>query len=799
MRLPPALRLIPVAAAAWTVALTATLVPATAPALALGLWTAVAGGLAVLAARARRRPARVPRRPRGAVTLSGVVVVLALSGAAGSASHVALAEPQRAEAARFGLEGGRSLVLQADVVGKIERRASGEWEFDAVATRLSTGPVTDDVRIEVTVRVSPAEVTDATRLDVGARVEVAGTARPAPPGARAVLAVSASRGVQVLQAPAGPFAVAADLRRGLVRASSGLPEPGAGLIAGLAVGDTSAVDAELNEAMKAASLSHLTAVSGANCAIVVGLAFVVIAAAGGSRAARVWGAIVALGGFILLVTPEPSVLRAGTMALIAMLAVLRGRTAAGAALLCVAVTVLLVADPWLASSLGFALSTVATGSLLLWARPLAEGLARFVPRVLALGLSVPLAAQLACGPLIVLITPAVSVYGVAANLLAAPAAPAATVIGLAACLAAPLPALQSGLTALAWLPAAWIAGTAEVFAHLPGGRLDWLGGPMGVLTLGSASLAVGLLIALPDRTRHPQGTRRSRAVRVAAASVPAVTVGIAAGSAALSGTAGRLTLPPAWSVLACDIGQGDALLVRSAGAVALIDTGPDPALLESCLARAGIDRIDLLVLTHFDLDHAGGLSAVLGRVGTTVHGVPGSPEAERALRELTAAGSRLVAGHAGRAGALGDARWRVLWPPAQSRAFGPGNDASVVLEVRGGGMPASVFLGDLSRTPQMALTRSGVLEPPYDIVKVAHHGSADQYPELYAALQPRVAVISVGAENTYGHPRAEILEVLHGLGARVARTDRAGMVALWRGEDALDLWREHAEEVVPAR
>ena len=125
--------------------------------------------------------------------------------------------------------------------------------------------------------------------------------------------------------------------------------------------------------MKESSLSHLTAVSGANCAIVVGLAFGAVAAAGGSRAARVAGGVVALIGFVLLVTPEPSVVRAAAMALIAMLGVLLGRTGAGIAVLCLAVTVLLVADPWLAGSLGFALSAVATGSLLLWARPLAPG------------------------------------------------------------------------------------------------------------------------------------------------------------------------------------------------------------------------------------------------------------------------------------------------------------------------------------------------------------------------------------------------------------------------------------------
>ena len=337
---------------------------------------------------------------------------------------------------------------------------------------------------------------------------------------------------------------------------------------------------ELDAAMKESSLSHLTAVSGANCAIVVGLAFGAVAAVGGSRRARVAGGVVALIGFVLLVTPEPSVVRAAAMALIAMLGVLLGRTGAGIAVLCLAVTVLLVADPWLSGSLGFALSAVATGSLLLWARPLATGLARRMPRAMALALSVPLAAQLACGPLLVIITPTVPLYGVIANLLAAPAAPIATIVGLAACLTAPLPWVQSGLTAIAWLPAAWIAGTAQTVSSLPGDQVPWLEGWTGVAALAAVSVAIGAVIVVPRLRRAGRASTPQR-VRAAAVLLLAVVAGVLAGGAALASVAGRWTLPAEWSILACDVGQGDAVLLRSAGAVALIDTGPDPEPLDT--------------------------------------------------------------------------------------------------------------------------------------------------------------------------------------------------------------------------
>lgn len=782
-------RLVPVAAAAWATALATTFVPIIAGPVALTLW-ASAGALVVTMARRRTQPA--PSRSR--LGRRGVVIgVLLLVAAAATASHVALAQPARDGAAGLAVSGGRALTIDATVTGKVERRASGHLEFDAVASRIQAGDSGRPVRIEITVRVQPDDVERAGSLDVGAVIEARGTARPARPGERAVLDVSASQGVTVTRPPTGVLAVAADLRRGLIASVAGLPEPGAGLVPGLAVGDTVLVGGELDSAMKASSLSHLTAVSGANCAIVVGLAFAAAAAAGASRGVRVCSGLAALAGFVVLVTPEPSVVRAAAMAAIAMLGVLLGRPGVGMAILSLAVTVLLVADPWLASSLGFALSAVATASLLLFARPLAVGLTRHMPRALALAIAVPLAAQLACGPLLILIEPTVPLYGVVANLLAAPGAPVATIVGLAACLAAPLPWLQSGLAAIAWLPASWIAGTATTFATLPGGGLPWLEGWVGVLALLIVGCAVGVLVALP-RT----GAKSTRVILAVAALLVSTIIGVGLGHGAVTTIAGRWTLPPEWTVLACDVGQGDAVLLRTDEAVALIDTGPEPELLDACLSRAGVGPIDLLVLTHFDLDHIGGADAVAGRVGTIVHGPPASPADDRVLATLAAHGAEAVAAHAGMRGSLGDARWRVLWPPRESRAFPEGNDASVVLDVRGGALPTTLLLGDLSASPQRALAASGVLKPPYDLVKVAHHGSADQDAGLYRLARPALGLVTVGAENDYGHPRAEILQTLQRGGAHVARTDLDGMTAIWRADDRLLVWRERGGAVAGA-
>lgn len=812
MRRSGAFRLVPVAAASWTAAGVAILAPAASPWIALSLWALVGwGSLAVLRAGIRRAtPAGTSghgpagdgagagstrtgdaggwtrlRMPRHALRRALVVAVLAAAASAAAASHVAWAQPARAGVADLALGGGRAVDVRAEVSGKIERRADGTLSFDARASRLTTGDDTLAAGVEITVRVSPEDVEGAARLDVGAFVDARGTARPGRAGERTVVVVWASRGVEILRGAEGAAAVAADLRRGLLRAVDGLPGDGAGLVPGLAVGDTSIVSPTLDAAMKEASLSHLTAVSGANCALVVGIAFGLAAALGASRGLRVTSGLTVLTGFVVLVTPEPSVVRAAAMAAIAMVAVLLGRAGAGIALLSSAVTLLLILDPWLAGSLGFALSVAATGSLLLCARPFAAGLARAVPRPLALALAVPLAAQLACGPLLILIEPTVPVYGVLANLLAGPAAPAATVLGLASCLSAPLPWLQSGLAGLAWVPASWIAATATTASNLPGDALPWLEGWQGAVALAVLGAAIGVVIVMGRG-----GSRAQRVLRATSVTLVAVVAGAAIGAGALTSIGGRWTLPADWSVLACDVGQGDAVLLRSAGAVALVDTGPAPEPLAACLSRAGIERIDLLVLTHFDLDHVGGLAAVRGRVGTVLHG-PTDADGKTAVAALSAEGARATEASAGLTGSLGDARWRVLWPKPASRAFPAGNDASVVLDVRGGGIPPILLLGDLSASPQRVLEASGSLAPPYAIVKVAHHGSADQDAALYAIARPAVALVTVGVDNDYEHPRDETLAILADVGARVARTDRDGAVALWsQNGDAVSVWHD---------
>jgi len=454
------------------------------------------------------------------------------------------------------------------------------------------------------------------------------------------------------------------------------------------------------------------------------------------------------------------------------------------------VVVLLMIDPWLSHSYGFALSVLATAGLLLLARPLAEVMARWLPRGLALVLAVPLAAQLACQPVLLMLNPSLPLYGVAANLLAEPAAAPVTVLGLIACIAAPVfPPLATVVSAIAWLPASWIAAVATFFAGLPGARAPWPTGVLGILLL--SLLTVAGLVAALGGVPHPV-RRAARAVLLVA------SVGYLA---ALGGSqlVENVTRPADWEFALCDIGQGDATVIRSQGAVALDDTGPDPARLQHCLDELGITHIDLLVLTHYDLDHVGGVSAVYGKVDRVLIGPPSDPGDVRIASELRANGAEVDQVSRGESGMLGELRWDVLWPPP--RGVEPGNPASVTIQVTAAGACAQgclsgILLGDLGEDSQARLLGTGQVRQ-VDVVKVAHHGSADQSARLYQALRPTVGLIGVGAGNDYGHPTAKLLGILAAVGTRPLRTDLDGLTLVAPGKTPgeIRVWTEKPEDL----
>lgn len=323
----------------------------------------------------------------------------------------------------------------------------------------------------------------------------------AAPRSDDVRAVAVAGPPATVAAPTGWYRAVAVLRAGLQAACAPLPDDAGGLLPGLTVGDTSALPPDLEEAMRATGLTHLTAVSGSNVALVVGAALALGAAVGLRRRPRLALAALALAGFTAVAGPEPSVARAGVMGAVALVGLASARRGAGVPVLCTAGVVLLVADPWLTRSFGFALSVLATGALLLLARPWAEALSRWVPRWAALALAVPIAAQVVCGPVVLLLAEGVPLTAVPANLLVAPAVGPATVAGLGAAVLAPW--WLGGAQVLAWiggLATGWIALVARGAAAVPGGTAPWPSGWLGALALAAATvLVLSLLRALrPD-------------------------------------------------------------------------------------------------------------------------------------------------------------------------------------------------------------------------------------------------------------------------------------------------------------
>ena len=756
------LRLVPPAVLAWLGAGVAVGVRDAGQALVtviVVLW--VAATLAIVLSR---------RRVTALATISVALVALALALTAVATSA---REPDAVLAAS---ESGRSQTVVLAITGRpVDGRVEGTIVEIGGARGLSSPALLFG---------APGDALIA-RARIGEVITVVGGVQRADPGEDVAFLVFAREQAAPVADPPALLAAADGIRASFSRLAAELPGPGAGLLPGLAIGDTSAVTPALDSSMKVSSLSHLTAVSGANCAIIVGLVFAAAAGLGMPRLARVGVAAVALAGFVILVTPEPSVIRAAAMAGVALLSLALSRPGRGIPLLCVAVIVLLVSDPWLSRSYGFALSVLATAGLLVLASPLATALGRWLPRWLALVIAVPLSAQLACQPVLLLLDASLPLYGVLANVLAEPAAPLATVLGLLACVLAPVvPGLAGPVAWLAWIPAIWIASVATFTSGLPGARSPWPTGPAGIALLIALSVA-GIVVLLGT------GPPRMRAI---ARSV--VLVAFVAYLATLAGTriVTDLGRPPDWQFALCDVGQGDAILVRSGGAVALVDTGPDPAPLAACLDDLGIGRIQLLVLTHFDFDHVGGVDAVVGRVDRVLVG-PASDDRDIAVSDaFAAAGADVDQVSRGERGALGELSWEVLWPPP--RAVEPGNAASIVLEVRPAGRCAclsGVLLGDLGEESQTRLLGAVSLQR-IDVVKVAHHGSADQSAAVYEALRATVGLIGVGAGNDYGHPTDELLGILAATGTTPARSDLEGLVLVApAGAGELRVWTERSD------
>ncbi|MGW3043058.1 ComEC/Rec2 family competence protein [Kitasatospora sp. NPDC001159] len=753
-------------------ALAAVLLTAAAAALATPLHTADLhrGPLPELARAAEHAPPRSPGAPAPVVEV-----------------ELTIAGDPKVHASRGGTTGGQSLLTVETVADRVTVLPDGR------ATRTHT-PVTVMVRgpeSKPWLRLLPSE-----RLVVEAEVQPAGEGHHTESAALLVVHGPPRQ----LAPPSLPQRIAGRLREGLRTASDGLPSDARGLLPGLVVGDTSRLPDDLVDAFRATDLVHLVAVSGANLAIVLG---VLLGAPGQAGTAERRGLAPVLGlslrttallgtaltlAFVTVCRPEPSVLRAAGTGLIGMLALATGRPRQAVPALAGAVLVLVLLDPFLARSFGFLLSVLATAGLLVLGPHWAEALrARRWPHHLAGALAATAAAQALCAPVTVVLSGHISLVAIPCNLLAELAVAPATLLGFGVLVLQPFfPAVARLLAEPAGVPASWLAFVARRGAELPGGQLTWPGGWFGTVTVALATLAACWAAPLLLPRRAEPGRRARTRRRWARALVTGTLLVVLLAVLLRPPQLARIATgwpPPGWRLVMCDVGQGDMLALRTdaSDSAVVIDTGPDPNSADRCLRDLGVTTVPLLLLTHFHADHVEGVPGVLrgrdvGAVeGTALDDPPG--EAARVAGWAAGAGVPLLrAGRGERRSTGAELAWDVVWPDPRAAVEAPGaNNASVALLVSLAGGLRMALLGDLEPPAQSALLgRLGRV----DVLKVAHHGSAHQDWDLTAALRPRLALISCGEGNAYGHPSPRTVDRLRALGATVLRTDRAGDIAV---------------------
>lgn len=552
----------------------------------------------------------------------------------------------------------------------------------------------------------------------------------------------------------------------------GISDDAAALVLGLSIGDDSLVSANLAESMRITSLTHLMAVSGANCAIVVGTAYLLMAKF--SIRFRVTFSLLILGAYVGLVGFQPSVLRASVMAAAVMFSLSSGRRVNPLAALALSVLILLAISPTLSVNYGFVLSVLATAGILILTPKTYLLLNRRLPRWIAMAVAISFSAQLFCLPVLLGLQGGVPTYAIVANLICEPLVAPVTVLGLLGVIFCWCPPLSSATFWLASLVAWPITQVANILSGLPFATSPWMAGSLGVLA--ASLLAFGVVTYLFAK----------RAITKTLSLL--VVVGLAATSfGVILNQAVRHSLwpMPDWQVASCDVGQGDATVIRDGQSVAVIDVGRDEKLIDSCLSKLGVAHIDLLVLTHFDADHVNGLSGALrGRtvsLAMLTGFVDDRPGANNSKLRLEQKGVAVVTAEVGLQGHISKVSWKVLSPTRTAVEAEDSNDASIAMLWHFSNFQL-LTLADTGERAQQRLAASLATwwtEPNIPLVlKVSHHGSADQYPELHEWLKPQVALISVGKNNGYGHPTRRTIGTLERVGASILRTDLLGSVAI---------------------
>jgi competence protein ComEC len=577
----------------------------------------------------------------------------------------------------------------------------------------------------------------------------------------------------------------------------GVPDREAALARGFVLGQDDRIDDATVDDFRRSGLAHLLAVSGQNVLLLALLAFPVLALLGVSLRARLAVVLALIAVYVPITGAGPSIQRAAVMGAAGIVALLAGRPSHRWYALGLAATITLAVNPRAAGDVGWQLSFSAVVGILLWARPLAAFASRALHRDgdgrpavasglrggLANGIGLTVAATIATAPISAHHFETISIASLPANLLALPAVAPVMWVGM----------LSAALGQLGWFPVEPLNWVGSLLIAYIAQVAHWLGqpswataeiaapGPAAVAAILAALGLAGAIAVRAARRRFGLGgsARLVVPVALAAAVLPgAAAAGISQAPPPASSPAPRLVL----SML--DVGQGDAILLDpEPGGAILIDAGPPGTDLVSELAEREVDALTAALVTHDQSDHAGGLGGVLESVPAATVGYADAGQELRVLaRSEDARLVRLARGQVLRDGEL---RLEVLWPPpsdgggGEETAGDDPNARSLVLLARWRRFEA-LLTGD-------AEAELAPVDPGHvDLLKVAHHGSEDAgLSALLERTEPRLALISVGADNPYGHPHPATLSALADAAVPVLRTDEHGDIEVEVTADAM--------------
>jgi len=572
-----------------------------------------------------------------------------------------------------------------------------------------------------------------------------------------VVATTRAESVAPLDDPPPPWSVR--VRRESVAAiGRALPPASAALLAGLLLGDRTELPRDIDEAFRRAGVYHVLAVSGFNVGILAASVWALCRLLRLPYRPSAVTAIVVVIAFALVVGPEPSVLRAVVMAVLVLVAALLDRAASVTNSLALAALAILAARPGDLFDPGFQLSFAATFGIV--AAPLPRG-------VIVGAVGVSAAAQLAVLPIALTHFNQLSTIGLVANLAVVPLAGVATIVGL---VAVGLSFISEAIAAVAF-DAVWpvllgLRGVVLLAARVPGAVVH-LPAP-GWLAV--TCYVAGLAALLVWHARRGQPRRILLPLGIA-------LVVLAVGCAAWP------LVRPADGLLrltVLDVGQGDAIVVEMPdGRAVVVDAGSGgPMRLDAgervvapFLWNRGILRLAGMAITHDDSDHAGGAAA---------------------LRRLFAIDEEWTAAKPSEPRRFGRAVIASL--PSTPPSGGRRNDAALVLRIDMG-LASFLLASDIGTSRERELVAEGA-RLDSTVLKVAHHGSRSSTgAEFLRAVGPKLAAISVGARNSYGHPDAGVMERLAAAGAQIYRTDRDGALIFETDGGTLTVTRWAARRV----